>query len=163
SLLARWRAFAIDRESASLRFPRVPHALLWMIGLGPVLFIALWPWLWFDTADKIAQYIAFHLNHYPIYLFYDGEIWEKPFALSSSTPSPRSFGARPHRERARSSPSGSLRSRARLGSLRASRFAAGMRCRTTASSSADCAAPSHAGTSAPTTTSPIRRSPAGST
>src|SRR5688572_3610982 len=51
-----------------------------MVVLGPVLFVALWPWLWFDTLARIGAYLGFHLKHYPILLFYQGEIWEKPFA-----------------------------------------------------------------------------------
>ena len=77
-LLSRWRGFFVD--GASLTLPRVPPALWAMALLGPVLFVALWPWLWFDTFQRIGAYVAFHLHHYAIYLFYDGEIWDEPFA-----------------------------------------------------------------------------------
>lgn len=78
AVLSRWRGFGL-RDSAVV-IPPIPPALLWMLGLGPVLFVALWPWLWFDTFARLGAYVAFHLNHYPIYLFYDGVIWERPFA-----------------------------------------------------------------------------------
>lgn len=78
AVLSRWRGFRVD--GGSLVIPPIPRALAWMTVLGPVLFVVLWPWLWFDTAARLGAYIAFHLNHYPIYLFYDGEIWERPFA-----------------------------------------------------------------------------------
>ncbi len=78
SLLGRWRGFRV--EGASLVIPPVPRSLVWMIVLGPLVFVATWPWLWFDTLQRLGAYVAFHLHHYPIYLFYDGEIWDKPFA-----------------------------------------------------------------------------------
>ncbi|HEY4223050.1 MAG TPA: hypothetical protein VGO62_16950 [Myxococcota bacterium] len=78
SLLLMWRGFRVD--NAALVIPPIPRSLVAMIIAAPILFVLLWPWLWFDTVDRVGAYIAFHLQHYPIYLFYDGEIWEKPFA-----------------------------------------------------------------------------------
>jgi hypothetical protein len=86
ALLTRWRGFAVRSAAGPegagpvLILPPVPRALLWMAILGPVLFVGLWPWLWFETLPRIGAYVAFHLNHYPIYLFYDGEIWARPAA-----------------------------------------------------------------------------------
>lgn len=48
--------------------------------VGPLVFVAVWPWLWPDLPGRIGGYVAFHLKHYPIYLYFDGEIWERPFA-----------------------------------------------------------------------------------
>jgi 4-amino-4-deoxy-L-arabinose transferase-like glycosyltransferase len=42
---------------------RYPLALLAMVFLSPFVFIALWPWLWHDTLDRIGSYIAFHTHH----------------------------------------------------------------------------------------------------
>jgi hypothetical protein len=92
AMLSRWRGLRVD--GGSLVLPPVPPALPWMIVLGPLLFIALWPWLWFDTIERLGAYIAFHMNHYPIYLFYDGEIWEKPFAPPAAV-AVLGFGAMP--------------------------------------------------------------------
>ena len=85
TLLERWRGFGIDdvdgkRDLASLRLPAMPPSLWWMASVGPLVFVLVWPWLWPDLLPRIGAYIAFHLRHYPIYLFYDGEIWDKPFA-----------------------------------------------------------------------------------
>jgi hypothetical protein len=63
-----------------VRLPPIPRQLLAMAFIGPVVFIALWPWLWFDSLMRLGQYIGFHLQHYPIYLFYEGEVYSKPFA-----------------------------------------------------------------------------------
>ena len=41
----------------------VPASLLAMATIGPVLFVALWPWLWNDTLPRIQEYVNFHLNH----------------------------------------------------------------------------------------------------
>jgi hypothetical protein len=92
SLLTRWRGFAV--AGVSLRLPTVPPALAWMIILGPVVFVALWPWLWHDTAQRLGAYFAFHLSHYPILHFFDGEIYEKPFAPWRTVPT-FAFGVMP--------------------------------------------------------------------
>lgn len=42
---------------------RVPLALLMMATVGPVVFYATWPWLWFDTGRRLVEYVAFHVNH----------------------------------------------------------------------------------------------------
>lgn len=78
AVLGRWRGFSI--KDGSIVVPPLPQSVLWMLLLGPMLFVALWPWLWFHTFERLAAWIAFHLHHYPIYMFYDGEIWERPFA-----------------------------------------------------------------------------------
>ena len=85
ALLERWRAFGVDVADApaarpQLRLATPPWSLLAMALLGPVVFVVGWPWLWHDTVARVGAYIAFHLKHYPILLFFDGEIWEQPFA-----------------------------------------------------------------------------------
>jgi len=42
---------------------RLPLALGAMAILGPVVFYATWPWLWFDTGRRLVEYVAFHVNH----------------------------------------------------------------------------------------------------
>jgi hypothetical protein len=92
-LLERWRGFAVvDGDSAdnavdapsmrvpSLTLPAIPPSLFFMAIVGPALFVLLWPWLWHDTGARLGGYFAFHLRHYPIFLFFDGEIWNEPFA-----------------------------------------------------------------------------------
>ena len=85
TVLERWRGFGLVdvdgvRDLASLRLPPIPASLWWMAVVGPVVFVAVWPWLWPDVLPRIGAYVAFHLRHYPIYLFFDGEIFDKPFA-----------------------------------------------------------------------------------
>ena len=41
----------------------VPTSLAAMATLGPLVFVALWPWIWNDTANRVQWYINFHLNH----------------------------------------------------------------------------------------------------
>jgi 4-amino-4-deoxy-L-arabinose transferase-like glycosyltransferase len=82
ALLGRWRGFGLGwgNERAMLRIPAIPRSLIAMAVIGPIVFFAAWPWLWFDTIKRLGAYLAFHLSHYPIYLFYEGEIFSKPFA-----------------------------------------------------------------------------------
>lgn len=99
-LLERWRGFRVERPTTtsattpststtsttmlpSLVLPPIPPALLAMALMAPLLFVALWPWLWNDTAARLGGYLAFHLKHYPIFLFAGGEIWNEPFAPGS--------------------------------------------------------------------------------
>ena len=42
---------------------RIPIALLGMAVIGPVVFYTTWPWIWFDTGRRLAEYVAFHMNH----------------------------------------------------------------------------------------------------
>ena len=74
----RWPAFRPEREG--LRLPSIP---LWMVVVpivGLLVQLALWPHLWVAPVERFAAYVAFHTQHYPIYLFYEGQIWERPFA-----------------------------------------------------------------------------------
>jgi 4-amino-4-deoxy-L-arabinose transferase-like glycosyltransferase len=95
-LLVRWgsRAFEAGIESAfSLKLPNVPIAFLSMLILGPLVFVAVWPWLWFDTFQRIGAYIGFHLHHYGIYFLYFGHVydrepfapWHAPFVMAATT------------------------------------------------------------------------------
>lgn len=40
-----------------------PLVLVSLFVLGPLVFIALWPWLWFDTAAHLGAWVKFHLQH----------------------------------------------------------------------------------------------------
>jgi hypothetical protein len=68
---------AVQRWGRGLRTLR-PGALLAMAGLGPLVLIALWPWLWFDTARHLAQWIAFHTHHVHYHFEYLGDNWNAP-------------------------------------------------------------------------------------
>jgi 4-amino-4-deoxy-L-arabinose transferase-like glycosyltransferase len=53
------------RTIRELRLGRVlvPTSLVAMGILGPVVFYALWPWIWNDTLSRLQWYVGFHLNH----------------------------------------------------------------------------------------------------
>jgi 4-amino-4-deoxy-L-arabinose transferase-like glycosyltransferase len=41
----------------------LPTALVAMATIGPLVFYALWPWMWNDTMPRIQEYLNFHLHH----------------------------------------------------------------------------------------------------
>jgi 4-amino-4-deoxy-L-arabinose transferase-like glycosyltransferase len=55
-----WRR--LGRGLAVGRLP-IPASLLSMATVGPLVFVALWPWLWHDTLPRIQGWFNFHLNH----------------------------------------------------------------------------------------------------
>jgi hypothetical protein len=58
--------------------PPLPLAFFAMAIIGPLVFVALWPYLWPDVFQRIGWYLGFHLTHehYPILWF--GELLTKP-------------------------------------------------------------------------------------
>ncbi len=42
---------------------------------GPLMLIGFWPWMWFDTAEHLRQYLAFHWHHWKIGVLYFGRVW----------------------------------------------------------------------------------------
>ena len=92
----RWRrgeASAAAPLSGQVRLPRLPLALLSMVVIGPLVFFASWPWLWFETFARVGEYVRFHLNHYGIYFLYFGRVyeqdpyapWHAPFTMAAIT------------------------------------------------------------------------------
>jgi len=71
----------------------LPAALLSMATLGPLVFFAVWPWMWTDVVARVKEYVGFHLNHYGIHFLYFGEVhtnapyapWHAPFVMAGST------------------------------------------------------------------------------
>ena len=68
---ARLRLFL--REIAAVR-PLVFAAL----AAGPLVLVAVWPWLWFDTIQHIRQWISFHTDHVHYHFEYLGTDWDHP-------------------------------------------------------------------------------------
>jgi 4-amino-4-deoxy-L-arabinose transferase-like glycosyltransferase len=76
-----------------LPLPAVPAALVSMALIGPLVFLASWPWLWKDTLARIGEYVGFHLHHYGILFLYLGRVyseapfapWHAPFVMAAST------------------------------------------------------------------------------
>ncbi|NOZ88195.1 MAG: phospholipid carrier-dependent glycosyltransferase [Deltaproteobacteria bacterium] len=58
--------------------PPVPLALISMALLGPIIFLAHWPWLWHHTWERIVGYFSFHLHHVSYPVEYFGKILSKP-------------------------------------------------------------------------------------
>jgi hypothetical protein len=79
--------------SGLLHLPPVPLAFASMLILGPLVFWASWPWLWFSFTQRLGAYIGFHLHHYGIYFLYFGRIfskepfapWHAPFVMAATT------------------------------------------------------------------------------
>ncbi len=63
---------------------RAPLALWAMASIGPFVFLALWPWIWFDTVERLTGYVNFHMNHEYYNMIFLGENYWKP-------PMPRSY------------------------------------------------------------------------
>ncbi|MBI5536273.1 MAG: glycosyltransferase family 39 protein [Deltaproteobacteria bacterium] len=57
---------------------RIPAALPAMAILGPVVFYALWPWIWNDTGARLEGYIAFHMGHEYYNMEFFGHTYWKP-------------------------------------------------------------------------------------
>ncbi len=49
-----------------------------MLILAPLTFVALWPWLWFDTVDHVRDWLTFHLTHVHYNFEYLGDNWNAP-------------------------------------------------------------------------------------
>jgi hypothetical protein len=60
------------------RGPLIPYALPAMLVIGPFVFYALWPWIWFDTFDRLAEYARFHLGHEYYNMEFLGTTYWKP-------------------------------------------------------------------------------------
>ncbi len=58
--------------------------------IAPLLFVLLWPWLWYDGWTHLGQVIAFHGRHFPVDTEYFGQItgtppWHYPFVMLAVT------------------------------------------------------------------------------
>ncbi len=43
--------------------------------VAPLVFVALWPWLWPDLGDRLAQYWAYHHRHFYVWVSYLGHVY----------------------------------------------------------------------------------------
>jgi 4-amino-4-deoxy-L-arabinose transferase-like glycosyltransferase len=68
---------------AALKTARLP-ALVIMGVLGPLVWYALWPWMWHDLEPRFEEYFAFHVNH----SYYNMEFLHVNY---HSAPSPRLY------------------------------------------------------------------------
>jgi 4-amino-4-deoxy-L-arabinose transferase-like glycosyltransferase len=54
--LSIWRALKVGRVT-------LPASVVAMATISPLVFLALWPFLWHDTIPRIEAYFDFHLHH----------------------------------------------------------------------------------------------------
>lgn len=64
------------REGLEVRIAPIPAVLIAIIIGAPLLTIAMWPWLWFDTANRLGAYVQFHLHHYNILFYFAGTLYD---------------------------------------------------------------------------------------
>jgi hypothetical protein len=76
-LLAHY-LWAHRRTLRALKMPPIPSVFLWMAVVGPLVYLACWPWLWFDTVARFRAYVAFHVNHVYYNMEYLGTNYSKP-------------------------------------------------------------------------------------
>ncbi|MBA3453254.1 MAG: glycosyltransferase family 39 protein [Deltaproteobacteria bacterium] len=65
---AGWRGIVLHRWRVLASF----------IVLGPLMLIAVWPWLWFDTYQHVRDWIVFHTTHVHYNFEYLGDNWNAP-------------------------------------------------------------------------------------
>jgi 4-amino-4-deoxy-L-arabinose transferase-like glycosyltransferase len=84
--LQAWALLARTRLAARIPLPPAPWvtlrrglvALSCMALLGPLVFVALWPWIWHDTLPRLKDYANFHLNHEYYNMEFLGRNYWKP-------------------------------------------------------------------------------------
>lgn len=73
------RGLSLSRDLAVGKI-RIPLALPAMAVLGPLVLVALWPFVWYETASRLAWYVQFHTNHDYYNMEYLGvTYWRPPF------------------------------------------------------------------------------------
>src|SRR5690606_27151359 len=58
--------------------PRLPVVLPLMAVVGPLVFYALWPWIWHDTVDRFQDYVRFHTKHVFYNMEFLGQTYFRP-------------------------------------------------------------------------------------
>jgi hypothetical protein len=58
--------------------PFVPNALISVLVLGPPVFLAVWPWMWFSTGERLVEWVRFHLGHDYYNMAFLGHTYWKP-------------------------------------------------------------------------------------
>jgi 4-amino-4-deoxy-L-arabinose transferase-like glycosyltransferase len=73
-VLTNWKSVRLRKTEGGwgVSLPPVPWALVAMAILGPIVFYAHTPRFWFDTFDRLAQYMGFHLHHVHYFVYYFG-------------------------------------------------------------------------------------------
>lgn len=79
-----WMHVGLLRHDLRAGTFRIPTALLFMAILGPLVFYATWPWIWFDTGARLNDYVGFHMGHEYYNMEFFGQTYWKP-------PMPRTY------------------------------------------------------------------------
>lgn len=66
-----------ERLRRSFRGAR-PQTLLGLFVVAPLVLIAIWPWMWFDTVTHVREWLGFHFNHVHYNFEYLGDNWNAP-------------------------------------------------------------------------------------
>jgi hypothetical protein len=79
------------KSSTDGRF-RLPLVFFCLAVVGPVVYIALWPYLWPDVVGRFSSYIWYHTHHEHYPILYFGDLltappfpWLFPFVMSAVT------------------------------------------------------------------------------
>jgi 4-amino-4-deoxy-L-arabinose transferase-like glycosyltransferase len=68
-----------DLKTGAAWWRRLPLAWAGMLLLAPLVFYALWPWIWHDTAARLRDYVRFHTGHeYYNMEFLGRTYWQPP-------------------------------------------------------------------------------------
>jgi 4-amino-4-deoxy-L-arabinose transferase-like glycosyltransferase len=68
----------------------LPKAAAAFLVIAPIIFFLGWPWLWHDTFGHLREYLSFHMQHYPVNVYYLGQLyqyapWHYPFVMLAIT------------------------------------------------------------------------------
>ncbi len=77
------KSAAFVRSGWRVRLKLLAPALCLLV-LGPLVLFALWPWLWFDTAQRCSYWLQYHLKHEYYNMEFLGFTYWKP-------PMPRAY------------------------------------------------------------------------
>ncbi len=68
------------------------HNLMAMLVISPLIFLAIWPWLWVDTPQRLLEYLALKIQRSAIPVYYLGKTyadvpppWHYPLVLTAVT------------------------------------------------------------------------------
>lgn len=94
-LVVSYRRELLDRvrrvAPVDLGDPRERNAIGSLLVLTPLTVLVLWPYLWVEPVGHFEAYLRFHLDHYPIPVYYLGESylgpgpWHYPFVMVAVT------------------------------------------------------------------------------
>jgi 4-amino-4-deoxy-L-arabinose transferase-like glycosyltransferase len=82
-LMIHFTWIRIDQAKAGRPERSSASWLVSMLVLGPLLFFATWPWLWYDTWNRLGAYVTFHVRHvHYTYQYLGVSYFEPPLPFS---------------------------------------------------------------------------------